>query len=224
MTTQTVAHPRENVVANPKVQQIVEAARRLFMADGYGSTSMDAIARDAGVSKATLYSHFTNKAELFAAIIGGECQRFARLLWSQEAEAGDVRSVLLQVARAKVQFTSSPGPRAIYRIVVGESGRFPELGRVFYENGPRRVLERLADYLRQATERGVLNVPHPRVAAEQFFGMVHGADHLRRLLDLDDPKAPDVDRIIDSAVEVFLRAYGPADRTPSGRSDSLLPK
>lgn len=212
MATQTLPQPREDVAANPKVQQIVEAARRLFMAEGYGATSMDAIARDAGVSKATLYSHFTNKAELFAAIIGGECQRFSHLLWSPEAEAGDVRSVLLQVARAKVQFTSSPGPRAIYRIVVGESGRFPELGRVFYDNGPRRVLERFADYLQDATERGVLAVPQPRVAAEQFFGMVHGADHLRRLLGLDDPKAPSVDLILESAVEIFLKAYAPAER------------
>jgi AcrR family transcriptional regulator len=212
MATRTLTQPREDLAANPKVQQIVEAARRLFMAEGYGATSMDAIARDAGVSKATLYSHFTNKAELFAAIIGGECQRFSHLLWSHEAEAGDVRSVLLQVARAKVQFTSSPGPRAIYRIVVGESGRFPELGRVFYENGPRRVLERFADYLQDATERGVLNVPHPRVAAEQFFGLLHGADHLRRLLGLDDPKAPDLDRIVDSAVDIFLKAYAPATR------------
>jgi AcrR family transcriptional regulator len=210
MATRTLTQPREDAAANPKVQQIVEAARRLFMAEGYGATSMHAIARDAGVSKATLYSHFTNKAELFAAIIGGECQRFSHLLWSQEAEAGDVRSVLLQVARAKVQFTSSSGPRAIYRIVVGESARFPELGRVFYENGPRRVLERFADYLRDATEKGVLNVPHPRVAAEQFFGMLHGVDHLRRLLGIDDPKAPDLDRIVDSAVEIFLKAYAPA--------------
>jgi TetR/AcrR family transcriptional regulator, mexJK operon transcriptional repressor len=216
MATQTVAHPPEDLAANPKVRQIVEAARRLFMADGYGATSMDAIARDAGVSKATLYSHFTNKAELFAAIIGGECQRFAHMLWSPEAEAGDVRSVLLQLARAKVEFTRSPGPRAIYRIVVGESGRFPELGRVFYENGPRRVLERVAGYLRDATAKGLLNVPHPRLAAEQLFGMVHGADHLRRLLGVDDPKAPDVDQIVESAVEIFLKAYGPADRAPNG--------
>lgn len=216
MATQTLLQPPGDLAANPKVRQIVEAARRLFMADGYGATSMDAIARDAGVSKATLYSHFTNKAELFAAIIGGECQRFAHLLWSQESESGDVRSVLLQVARAKVQFTSSPEPRAIYRIVVGESGRFPELGRVFYANGPRRVLERVADYLRDATAKGALNVPHPRLAAEQFFGMVHGADHLRRLLGIEDPAAPDVDRIVESAVEIFLKAYGPADRPPSG--------
>jgi TetR/AcrR family transcriptional regulator, mexJK operon transcriptional repressor len=216
VTTQTLAKPADDLAASPKVRQIVEAARRLFLADGYGATSMDAIARDAGVSKATLYSHFTNKAELFAAIIGGECQRFAHMLWSHEAEAGDVRSVLLQVARAKVQFTGSPEPRAIYRIVVGESGRFPELGRVFYDNGPRRVLERFADYLREATAKGVLNVPDPRVAAEQFFGLVHGADHLRRLLGLDDPKAPDIDQVVESAVEIFLRAYGVAERAPKG--------
>ena len=209
MATQTLARPREDAAANPKVRQIVEAARRLFMADGYGATSMDAIARAAGVSKATLYSHFTNKAELFAAVIGGECQRFAQLLWSPEAETGDVRSVLLQVARAKIQFTGSAEPRALYRVVVGESGRFPELGRVFYDNGPRRVLDRLADYLRAAAARGVLTVPDARLAAEQFFGMVNGADYLRRLLAIDDPAAPEIDAIVASAVERFLRAYAP---------------
>jgi AcrR family transcriptional regulator len=211
MATQTLARPREDGAANPKVQQIVEAARRLFMADGYGATSMDAIARAAGVSKATLYSHFTNKAELFAAIIGGECQRFAQLLWPPESETGDVRSVLLQVARAKVRFTGSAEPRALYRVVVGESGRFPELGRVFYDNGPRRVLERLAGYLRDAAARGVLAVPDPRLAAEQFFGMINGADQLRRLLAIDDPAAPEIDAIVVSAVERFLRAYAPDD-------------
>jgi AcrR family transcriptional regulator len=209
MTTQTLARPRDETAANPKVQLIVEAARRLFLADGYGATSMDAIARAAGVSKATLYSHFTNKAELFAAIIGGECQRFAQLLWSPEAETGDVRSVLLQVARAKIQFTGSAEPCALYRIVVGESGRFPELGRVFYDNGPRRVLERLAGYLRTAAARGVLAVPDARLAAEQFFGMTHGADYLRRLLAINDPAAPEIDAIVESAVERFLRAYAP---------------
>jgi AcrR family transcriptional regulator len=209
MATQTLARPREEAAANPKVQLIVEAARRLFMADGYGATSMDAIARAAGVSKATLYSHFTNKAELFAAIIGGECQRFAQLLWPPESETGDVRSVLLQVAGAKIRFTGSAASCALYRIVVGESGRFPELGRVFYDNGPRRLLERLAEYLRTAAARGVLAVPDARLAAEQFFGMIHGADQLRRLLAIDDPAAPEIDAIVASAVERFLRAYAP---------------
>jgi len=209
MATPALAHSPEESAANPKVRQIVEAARRLFMAEGYGTTSMDAIARAAGVSKATLYAHFTNKAELFAAIIGGECQRFAQMLWAREAETDDVRSVLLQVARAKIQFTGSAEPRAIYRIVVAESARFPELGRVFYDNGPRRVLERLTDYLRNATARGALAVPDPRMAAEQFFGMIHGADYLRRLLGIDDPAAPDADTIVESAVAVFLKAYAP---------------
>jgi AcrR family transcriptional regulator len=212
MVSKALARPSEDLAANPKVRQIVEAGRRLFMAEGYGATSMDAIARAAGVSKATLYAHFASKAELFAAIIGGECQRFQHMQWGEELESDDVRAVLLQIARAKIDFTNSPEPRAIYRIVVGESGRFPELGRVFYENGPRRVLERLAEYLRQATAKGLLNCPQPRLAAEQFFGLVHGADYLRRLLGLDDRAAPDADRVVEGAVEIFLRAYVPRDR------------
>jgi hypothetical protein len=70
------------------------------------------------------------------------------------------------------------------------------------------VLNRLAEYLEECSARGLLDVPEPRLAAEQFVGMVRGAHYLRRLLRIDEePEAPDPDRIIGSAVQVFLRAY-----------------
>ncbi|HEY7688223.1 MAG TPA: TetR/AcrR family transcriptional regulator [Dongiaceae bacterium] len=208
MPVQILPRLSDEETANPKVLQIVEAAGRLFMADGYGATSMDAIAREAGVSKATLYAHFTDKAALFAAIIKRECERKAQILWDDSADRSDVRAVLDGVARAAIRFGTEAETLAIYRIVVGETGRFPELGRVFYETGPRRVLNRLAEYLGECSARGLLDVPEPRLAAEQFVGMVRGAHYLRRLLRIDEePEAPDPDRIIGSAVQVFLRAY-----------------
>src|SRR5262245_62007069 len=202
----------EDQAANPKVRQIVDAAVRLFMADGYGATSMDSIARDAGVSKATLYAHFTDKAALFAAIISIACERKAQILWDESADRSDVRSMLDSVARAAIRFGTEAEAAAIYRVVVAETGRFPELGRIFYETGPRRVLSRLADYLREATEKGLLNVPKPRLAAEQFVGMVRGAHYLRRLLRIEEePEAPDPELIIKSAVDLFLHAYQPGN-------------
>jgi len=214
MTAQAVATLSDEQTANPKVRQIVEAAARLFMADGYGATSMDAIAREAAVSKATLYAYFTDKASLFAAIIRTECERKAQILWDDSADRTDVRGMLDRVARAAIRFGTEAETLAIYRIVVGETGRFPELGRVFYETGPRRVLSRLAEYFRDASENGLLDVPEPRLAAEQFIGMVRGAHYLRRLLRIDEePEAPDAERIIASAVDVFLRAYRPG-KTP----------
>lgn len=210
MTAQALATLSDEQSANPKVRQIVEAAARLFMADGYGATSMDAIAREASVSKATLYAYFTDKASLFAAIISVECERKAQILWDDSADRADVRGMLDSVARAAIRFGTEAETLAIYRIVVGETGRFPELGRVFYETGPRRVLSRLADFFRDASEKGLLDVPEPRLAAEQFIGMVRGAHYLRRLLRIEEePEAPDAERIIASAVDVFMRAYRP---------------
>ena len=214
MTAQAIATLSDEQTANPKVRQIVEAAARLFLADGYGATSMDAIAREAAVSKATLYAYFTDKASLFAAIINSECERCSQFLWDESADRSDVRGMLDQMARAAIRFGSETEALAIYRIVVGESGRFPELGRTFYETGPRRVLTRLADYLREASEKGLLEIPEPRLAAEQFVGMVRGAHYLRRLLRIEEePEAPDDERIVKSAVDVFLRAYRPGKST-----------
>lgn len=213
MAVNTLIRPAESAAGSPKRRQIVEAARRLFMADGYGPTSMDAISRAAGVSKATLYAHFTNKAELFAAIIGGECERFSHMLWDENVESGDLRSVLRQIADAALRFGSEDTPLSLYRIVVGESGRFPELGRVFYDNGPRRVLDRLAGYLKGVAARGLLEVADPRLAAEQFIGMVRGVHYLRRVLGaVQDAAAPDVEVIAQSAVELFLKAYAPSPK------------
>jgi TetR/AcrR family transcriptional repressor of mexJK operon len=210
MPVQALFRLSEEQTANPKVRQIVDAAARLFMADGYGATSMDSIAREAGVSKATLYAHFADKAALFAAIISSECERKAQILWDDSADRTDVRGVLDAVARSAIRFGTEAETLAIYRIVVGETGRFPELGRVFYETGPRRVLSRLAEYLREVSDKGLLEIPDPRLAAEQFVGMVRGAHYLRRLLRIEEePEAPDPEQIIESAVNVFLKAYRP---------------
>jgi TetR/AcrR family transcriptional regulator, mexJK operon transcriptional repressor len=211
MPVQAVVRLSDEQTANPKVRQIVDAAARLFMADGYGATSMDSIAREAGVSKATLYAYFADKAALFAAIISIECERKAHFMWDDSADRQDVRGMLERVAQAALRFGTEAETLSIYRIVVGETGRFPELGRVFYETGPRRVLSRLSEFLREASEKGLLDIPEPRLAAEQFIGMVRGAHYLRRLLRIEEEtEAPSPERIVESAVEVFLKAYRPA--------------
>jgi len=116
--------------------------------------------------------------------------------------------MLERVAGAAIRFGTEAETLSIYRIVVGETGRFPELGRVFYETGPRRVLSRLAEYLQEVSDKGLVDIPEPRLAAEQFVGMVRGAYYLRRLLRIEEEaEAPDAERIIASAVDVFLRAY-----------------
>src|SRR5579859_3846502 len=136
-----------------KVQQILDAATALFMEQGYGATSMDAIARKAQVSKATLYAHFAGKEELFAAIIAGACARHASALTHPEGADRDIGDGLRRFARNFLATLLSPNAAAVYRIVIGEGPRFPELGRIFYESGPRLTLDRLAAFLGDADRR-----------------------------------------------------------------------
>ncbi len=192
-----------------KAPQILSAAREVFTERGYGAASMDAIARAAGVSKATLYAYFSGKEALFAAIISGECGRFGPTLCGAEDEPRDVRADLLRIGGTFAELLLSPSTLAIYRVVIAEAPRFPELGRIFYESGPNAALTRLANYLQAATERGLIAVPEPRLAAEQLVGMIRGASHLRQLLNVRSKADPDPTRFVEGAVDVFLRAYAP---------------
>ena len=191
-----------------KEAQILAAAEGMFMARGYAGASMDAIAQQAGVSKQTLYHHHGSKESLFGAIVGA---RIDRLLLSLEADdlSGPPREALTHLGRAILEVAVSPSSIALHRAVVTEAPRQPELGRTILAHGPDRAERALAGYLREQTRRGRLQVDAPERAAEQFYGLTLGHMQLRALLDVD--ARPDADAIaaaVDSAVEVFLRAYG----------------
>ena len=200
--------PISSAATSPKVEQVLQAAGRVFREQGYGSASMDAIAREAGVSKATLYAHFAGKDQLFAAIVGAECRSHSKTLTAPDIERLEVRQALGAIGRNFLELVLSAKARALYRIVMAEAPRFPELGRAFYASGPAVVLARLADYLGAADARGALRVEDPGLAAEQFIGMLLGPLHMRHLLGLT---AEFGDRhpaeVVEAAVTTFLAAY-----------------
>lgn len=211
MDTEAATEPaRAEEPLGAKARQILDAAKRLFMAQGYGPVSMDAIAREAGVSKATLYAHFASKQDLFAAIIRGECRRHAAALAPPDSGHEDVGAALRQFGRAFAELVFSPPAIAVYRIIFAEAPRFPELGRAFYEAAPRPTSTHLAAFLRQASERGELAVPDPELAAEQLLAMLKGTRDTRCLLGVAPPPSPvELARRVDSAVDLFLRGYAP---------------
>lgn len=193
---------------SPKKQSVLKAALRLFLEQGYGPTSMDAIAQAAGVSKATLYAHVKNKEELFAAITASFAALHAATFSVFETGHDDVRAELLRFARDHVALLFSEEGAAMYRIVIAEAPRFPELGRAFYENGPAVKLGALADYLRSVSERGLLKIDDPRLAANELVAMIGGMLHLRAMLRLADGiLAAEQEAVVVHAVDTFLRAY-----------------
>jgi AcrR family transcriptional regulator len=205
--------PAERVAheaAGGKAESILAAAREAFLANGFGAVSMDAIARAAGVSKATVYAHFAGKEELFGAVVGHVCQRRFETFSARELDPGDARGSLATLGRRFLDLVLSPEAIAIHRIIVAEVLRFPELGDVFWNAGPERTLGQIEAFLRRATAAGSLAVADPRPAAEQFVGLMRGERHLRRLLRLepgDDEAA--IAAAVAAAVDTFLRAFAP---------------
>lgn len=213
--THTVDAPHAQLVApQRKRRQVVEAAARLFMAQGYGATSMDAIAREAGVSKATLYAYFPGKDALFAAIVGEACERESEgRPCCPNADDSDLEATLLSLGEGYLSFLFREEVLAIQRVVMAEGPRFPELGRAFYESGPRRMIGWLAGWFASLQERGRLRAGHAELAAEQFLSLLRSTAFLRHMLRLPPaPDAAEVARIAAAAVDTFLRAWGPASR------------
>jgi AcrR family transcriptional regulator len=193
--------------ASLKARQILEAAKSMFLDQGYGAVSMDAIARTAGVSKATLYAHFSSKDKLFAACVQAHCRAAAQVLVDVDV-APDIRTVLTDVSKRFMALILDPVSLAIHRVVIAECVRFPELGRVFYESGPLIVRGSVAKYLASADRAGIVRVPDPNLAAMHLFGMLKGDLHLAGILNIGAPPTQaEIDAAVAVAVETFLRAY-----------------
>jgi len=188
-----------------KQDAIIEAAAEVFLEQGFGSASMDEIARRAGVSKATVYSHFDSKPALFGAIVQHRCQHHVAAMLAEMSDKPAV-DTLTAVGRQFLDVLMMPGSLPLYRVVLAEAPRFPELGRIFYEAGPDRCAIALGEYLGVLHQRGVLDVPEPRWAAEQFLSSVLGQVHIRMLLMVagDPPTPEERTRYVAAAVSTFM--------------------
>ncbi len=194
-----------------KRRQILDAASRLFLRDGFEATTMDAIAREAEVSKATVYAHAKNKQDLFADIIGSRVATIYRAMESTDAEAAAASDALNRFAQNFIQMILSPDARGMYRIVVAEAPRNPELGRIFFERGPRAVMQRLVAILEAQVKTGHLVVDDPLAAAQEFLGMLHGKFHLPCVLGVtEQPPLDELARAAERVVRTFLKVYGSA--------------
>ncbi|MGH7103613.1 MAG: TetR/AcrR family transcriptional regulator [Acetobacteraceae bacterium] len=201
---------QEKADPSPKQRSIADAATRLFMAEGYAGVSMDAIARAAGVSKATLDAYFASKERLFASLLGEACAISGPNSAALLDTGTDVRATLTDLAGRALGFMLEPRSLAIYRVVMAESARFPELGRAYYERGPAVGRHVLAAWLERQMAAGRLHHRDPGIAAEQFSALLRTHLHLRALLGIGPaPTEAEIDAVGAAAVETFMSAYAP---------------
>ena len=191
---------------------ILDAAATVFLRKGYLGTSMDEIAALASVSKQTVYKHFADKERLFSEIVTSTVDEVAEPVHREVldlADSGDIEADLRDLARRTLAGVMQPRVLQLRRLVIGEAGRFPELGRVFYEQGPGRTIAALAAAFERLAARGVLHLDDPVLAAQHFNWLIMSIPlNQAMFLGDDEPSAADLDRYADTGVRAFLAAYG----------------
>lgn len=198
-----------------KYEQVLAGAREVFLESGFEGAGVDAIAKAAAVSKATLYSYFPDKRILFMEVAVQECQRQTEDALDSLDMERPPRDVLAFAAQRMMNFLLSPFGRGVFRIVVAETDRFPEIGHEFWRMGPERGRAILADYFTIAESRGELVVPDKALAADQFSELCK-ADLFHRLVFglKKDFTEEERSRVAEGAIEMFLARYG----TEKGRA------
>jgi TetR/AcrR family transcriptional repressor of mexJK operon len=184
-------------------ERVLRAATSSFLAHGYRS-SVDHIARRAGVAKQTVYHHFPSKDELFKEVARDLA---SRVLVDLEAEPHDLRKALLRFARGYRKRVLGAQGIATFRAVVPEVPRFKALARAMYAGSMGVLVERLAAYLAKAMDAGALRRDDPELAAEILLGMLVGQDRIKRLFGV--ARAGGEAHRIERIVDCFLKAYAP---------------
>jgi len=202
-----------------KRQTIADAATQAFLSNGYSRTSMDDIARLAGVSKQTIYMHFDDKERLLFAVVM-EIMTAASTPFDDDihllGESDDLERDLRKHARGQLFVVLQPRPLQLRRLVIAEAVSFPELGRAFYELGPGRTIKELTTVFTRLHDRGLLRAPDAARAASDFNWLIM-SEPINRAMLLGDDQAPSrssINRWADRAVRTFLAAYRVVDGTP----------
>ncbi len=175
------------------------------MDSGFEGASTDEIVRRAGVSKGTVYKYFPDKASLFEAVIMRECSEQSRRVAELAVGDGSVRDRLGGLAGIYIEFLLSPFAQQIYRIAVGESRRFPEVGKAFYRSGPELVCRLLGEQLAGMDE---LRVADPGLAAKQFVELCRAEFYFDVLFGVRKrvPKK-EIEAAGGRVVDLFLKVY-----------------
>jgi len=192
---------------------ILEAAAEVFLQHGFLGTSMDEVAARAEVSKQTVYKQFASKEALFIEIVQSMTDTASGRVQSDMRDPHDMEQLaaeLLAYAERQLTIVMTPRLMQLRRVVIGEAGRFPELGKALYDGGPGRAIKGLAAAFTRWADRGLLVVDKPSVAAEQFNWLVMGEAINRAMLlgDQGSPGPAALRRHAAAAVRVFLAAYG----------------
>jgi TetR/AcrR family transcriptional repressor of mexJK operon len=193
-----------------KCEQLLDGARAVILARGFEGASVDEIAREAGISKATMYRYYPDKAALFAAVMQRDCARESGPLFGLCPDGRPLEAVLADVGARYMTFVISPDAQSVFRTAVHESERFPEIGQAFYASALDRGRVWLAAVLADAAARGEIAVDDVDLAAHRFLTLCKAEVFFKRLFGIVEgySDAEITARAADAA-KAFMRMYRP---------------
>lgn len=191
---------------------ILDAAQVSFLQHGYEGSSMDAIAHEAGVSKLTVYNHFTDKETLFCAAIEAKCETQLTQLFvsSTDAPPSDLRECLLGIGHSFQALVDSPESLAMHRLIISHALSNPALSHLFYEATALRIINKMEQLLTTIQKAKQLEMSSPRQAAEHFFSLLKGTRNLQLLVGYQPERAVEnVQQQVAHVVDLFIKAHKP---------------
>ena len=198
--------------AQAKRQQILSAAQNLFLREGFSATSMDLVTVEAGVSKQTVYSYFSSKEKLFSEVLKNlvNLQDLEPIISQLEAAPIDTRDDLqkrlTEVAAKLTEKLMDETYLAVVRAAIAELPRFPQLGELFKEAVPYRVLRTITFVLKRAHDKGIAHVPNPELAARLYVGPLIIRVLLDGLLVIKSQRDTSAYNNHEELVQTFMRA------------------
>lgn len=202
--------PKSITTADEKELAVLNAATEIFFVHGFSAATTDMIQRKAGVSKATMYACFPSKEAIFTAVIDKECRIMGHAFNTMEIVDGNIKDALTQLGVSYLQLVFSPSSIALFRLIVAEAPRFPEISHRFYLAGPKPVIDKITDYFISAANAGKININAigASQAAQLFTSMLRGEGHLEYLTHpTPTPSMTRQDLWVKNAVDTFLKAY-----------------
>jgi TetR/AcrR family transcriptional regulator, regulator of autoinduction and epiphytic fitness len=194
-------------VADQKRQAILDAAIKHFLAIGYERTTLEVVAKEAAVSTATVYKHFSTKRDLFGGIMARvwEAKVNAAELSTEDA---DPVTTLTAIGQEYARLLRDPQIEALTRVIISEAPRFPELGEELYRRGKEPYLKQLHIYLQQEIDQHRYHIQDIPLAARQFLGMINDVIFWPRFLVMGlQITDAEVEGVVTEAVKTFLARY-----------------
>lgn len=196
------------VKSDEKRQAILDIAKECFSQQGVNATSMSQLAKQLGGSKATLYNYFSSKEEIFAAVMQSSAtEQISNSFLSLDIER-DVRTSLTEFGYNFLDSILTPDAISIYRMAITEADR-SDIGRHFYNNGPKKGWKHLSEYIARQIDKGQLRSCDAWIAAMQFKALL-SSEYVEQyaFAAIEKPNQQQIKITTEQAVSAFMALYG----------------